>query len=111
MSDDNYEFIGIMSDNGDEWLDGLHTAEPIPPNESTGAWQAMITEHVLDYERAARTSLMLMVTALHYRDLLRCDIGMAIDQVARMNPADLVISMHDLMNTLLIDTNEKRGRR
>lgn len=100
-----------MSDYDDDMPDADQTADPIPPNETTGAWQAMVTEHVLDYERAARTSLMLMVSALHYRDRLRCSISDAIEQVATMNPADLVIATHDMIDTLLDETRQKRGRR
>lgn len=95
----------------DEMPDPEHTAEPVPPNDSGGAWAAMITEHVLDYERAARTSLMLMVSALHYRDRLRCPIADAIEQVATMTPADLVISTHDMLTTLLDPNEPLRSRR
>ena len=95
----------------DDLPDPDNTAEPVPTNETTGAWQAMITEHILDYERAARTSLMLMVSALHFRKRLRCDIGEAVEQITKMNPADLVISMHDMIDILLAPAEPKRGRR
>jgi hypothetical protein len=101
----------MMSDYDDDLPDTEQTADPIPPNESTGAWQAMVTEHVLDYERAARTGLMLMVSALHFRDRLRCSLSDAIEQVATMTPADLVIATHDMIDTLLDETRSKRGRR
>jgi hypothetical protein len=88
----------VADDDLPDWND---IAEPIAVNESSGAFVAMLSEQVLDYERAARSLVMMMISAHHHRGLLRVDIADAIDAMSSMSSADLTICGYELLHEII----------
>jgi hypothetical protein len=91
-----------MSISDDELPDWNDVAEPIAANASLGAYSAMITEQVLDYERAAKSFVSMLMIAHDQRGLLRVDIHDALDAMVVMSPADLTICAHELFADLIV---------
>jgi hypothetical protein len=100
--------VSIADDDLPNWN---VVADPIANNESEGAFLAMITEQVLDYERSARTLMTLLISALKNRDLLTVELHEAIDAVAMMAPADLTICGYEMLCDLLSATSEQHRKR
>ena len=99
----------IIDDN--DLPDPDDIADPVAHNDSEGAFAAMLVEHVLDYERSARSIVMLMISALHHRGRLRCELVEAIEQISTMSPSDLTVAAYESLCLLLAMTNEQKGRR
>ena len=95
----------------DDLPDWNLVADPIATNESEGAFLAMITEQVLDYERSARTLMTLLVSALKHRDLLTVELHEAMEAVSLMSPADLTICGYEMLCDLLSATSEHPRKR
>lgn len=95
----------------DDLPDPDDLADPIAHNDTEGAFAAMLTEHVLDYERSARSIIMLMISALHHRGHLRCDLADAIEQISTMTPSELSIAGYESLCALLAMTHDTKGRR
>jgi len=74
---------------------------PIAVNDTYGAFMGMISEHVLDYERAAKSMVSMMLVALHNRNLLRADLEDAVSVMSNMTPADLTICAYELISELV----------
>jgi hypothetical protein len=88
----------VADDDMPDWND---VADPIAANQSIGAYAAMITEQVLDYERAAKSLVSMLLIAHDQRDMLRVDIYDAIHAMSVMSPADLTICAHELFFDLM----------
>jgi hypothetical protein len=86
-------------------------ANPVAMNESEGAFLAMITEQVLDYERSARTLMTLLISALKHRDLISVSVPEAVDAVAAMPPADLAICGYHMICDLMSATAEPERKK
>ena len=95
----------------DDMPDPEHLADPVAHNDSEGAFAAMLVEHVLDYERSARSIVMLMISALHHRGRLRCELVDAIEQISTMSPSDLTVAGYESLCSILAMTNDTIGRR
>ena len=91
--------MSISDDDLPDWND---VADPIAANTSLGAYAAMITEQVLDYERAAKSLVSMLLIAHDQRGLLRVDIYDAIHAMSVMSPADLTICAHELFADLIV---------
>jgi hypothetical protein len=85
-----------FADIPDELIESL----PIAVNKTYGAFTGMVTEHVLDYERAAKSMVSMMLVALHNRNLLRADLEDAVAVMSNMTPADLTICGYELISEL-----------
>jgi hypothetical protein len=90
--------MSISDDDLPDWND---VADPIAANTSLGAYAAMITEQVLDYERAAKSLVSMLLIAHDQRGLLRVDVYDAINAMSVMSPADLTICAHELFTDLI----------
>jgi hypothetical protein len=85
----------------DDLPDWNSVAEPIAVNMSSGAFVAMLTEQVLDYERAARSLVMMMISAYDQQGLMRVDMADAINAMSLMSPANLTICGYELLHDML----------
>ena len=97
--------MSISDDDLPDWND---VADPIAANTSLGAYAAMITEQVLDYERAAKSLVSMLLIAHDQRGLLRVDVYDAINAMSVMSPADLTICAHELFTDLIVWYDERR---
>jgi hypothetical protein len=107
-NDESERRVPIADDDLPDWD---FVADPIALNDSEGAFLAMITEQVLDYERSARTLMTLLISALKHRDRLHIEVHEAVEAVAMMSPADLTICGYEMLCDLLDATSQKRNRR